>query len=76
MVRQVKKTRTGSVERNVESMCWGQMVGTHGGNEKVTLESLKRGDIVRTRNPDTNKVEYATAKTTRPIVTIIRHIVY
>ena len=77
MVRQVKSTRTGTYEESVQSMCWGQMVGTHGGNEQLALESLKRGDIIRTKNPKTGKIEYATATTECPLfIRDIRHLVY
>ena len=90
MVRQVKETHTGKFKHVVESMAWGPMVGLHGGNERVALEGLKRGDIIKVKNEKTGKMEYAIGKTLRPvyiyiyihtciciyIYITIRHIVY
>jgi hypothetical protein len=67
MRRQVDSSHTGFVGNKIVSMAWGPMVGMHGGNERVALESLDRGDIVKVINPKTGKTEYAMSTTERTL---------
>ena len=40
-------------------MIWGAIVGKHGGNEKLALKSIDRGDVIPFPNPkDPSKMLY------------------